>query len=136
MSNLMTRLLDAAPAWQRRFSNKFLVDTVGRMNALVAESGMSRTEIAERAGWKEPYLSRVLSGKQNLTLRSLARFEEAVGGDVLVVADAPHRPAVRLRMSSEASAVTRFAARPAGLQRLAAYDADNDYSFSRSPETT
>ena len=127
----MTRLLDAAPAWQRRFSNKFLVDTVGRMNALVAESPLSRGEIADRAGWKEPYLSRVLSGKQNLTLRSLAKFEEAVGGDVLVVAEAARQPVTRLRVRSAASDVRRFAAHPESVQHLFAA---NEYSYTRTEE--
>lgn len=142
MPNLMDRLLDAAAAWERRFSNKFLIDTVNRMNALADESGLTRREIADRAGWKESYLSRVLSGQQNLTLRSLAKFEEAVGGqDVLVVTGASERPAPQVRISSMASQVTRIASHPETRARVSEaldeYDkAGNDYSYALALEAS
>lgn len=128
MPTLMDRLLDSMPPWQRRFSNKFLVDTVNRMNALVAACGLSRAEIAERAGWKESYLSRILSGKQNLTLRTIARFEEAVGGDVLLVAGPQPQPFQRVRLSSAASPLERIASPPRTFKRVSG--GANDYSYA------
>lgn len=72
-------------AWELRFSSKFRIELVHRMNDLLEKSGMTQAEVAEIAGWKASYLSRMLHGEQNLTLKSIARFEEAIQEDVLMV---------------------------------------------------
>lgn len=126
MPNLLRQLADAIPAWQRRFTRKFLVDTVIRMNELVEASGKTHREIAEAAGWKEPYVSRILSGRHNITLRTLARFEEAVGADVLTVTGS-RRKIHHVRASSAASPIVRLASAPHG------FTSANDYSYALSP---
>ena len=132
--NIFETLNASAEAWELRYTDKFLVDLVGRMNELADTSGLTRREIAERAGWKEPYLSRVLSGQQNLTLRSLAKFEAAVNDDVLTVTSA-HEPAgQQVRWSSHASPVRRLAASPDTANRareeLDYSGAANDYGYA------
>ena len=122
----MDRMVAAMPSWERRFSNKYLIKTVKRMNALADASGLSRREIAERAGWKEPYLSRVLSGQQNLTLRSLAKLEDAIGADVLAVTGDDDAAVAPGRLSSEASPLESFATYPEHGEHF--YVAANDYA--------
>ena len=94
--SLLQDILDRTPSWMRRFNRKYQTTTVLRMNEVLRARGLSQAEVAERAGWKRPYVSRVLSGRENLTLRTVARFEDAVGADVLNVTSGPpadaHRP--------------------------------------------
>lgn len=127
--NIFETLNATAEAWEHRYTDKFLVDLVGRMNELADASKLTRREIAERAGWKEAYLSRVLSGQQNLTLRSLAKFEAAVGGDVLLVAGTATPSADKARLSSKASPLERFAAKPKSYERVTAAFNDHSYFF-------
>jgi transcriptional regulator with XRE-family HTH domain len=77
-------LEDVSP-WELRFSRKYRVELVHRMNEVLQERGLSQKELAHRAGWKEPFVSRLLGGDQNLTLKTVARFEEAADADVLVI---------------------------------------------------
>jgi transcriptional regulator with XRE-family HTH domain len=79
------QFLDTIPSWVRRYNSKYQLRAVVRMNALLKERGLSQKEVAERAGWTEGYVSRLLTGKQNLTFKTLARFEDAVDADVLMV---------------------------------------------------
>lgn len=81
-------LLPEIPAFERRFQRKYQLRTVLRMNDLLAERGLSQKDIVERTGWSKGFVSRLLSGGGNLTLRTLARFEDAVGADVLLVSEA------------------------------------------------
>jgi transcriptional regulator with XRE-family HTH domain len=115
------------PAWQRRFNRKFQTQAVLRMNDLLKEKGMTQRELAERAGWKEPFVSRILSGKANITLRTLAKFEEAVGGDVLVVT----KPADARKVSRPTEAPSiRTVYVPVAEQLRVDSDAYNDFSYA------
>lgn len=42
------------------------------------ELGLSKNEVAERAGMKPSALSRIISGEQNLTLATIAKLEHAL----------------------------------------------------------
>lgn len=84
MSKLQ-EILSKTPSWLRLYNRKYQLTAVERMNEVLRSSGMSQKELAERAGWSEGYVSRLLSGRQNLTLKTLARFEDAVGSEVLQV---------------------------------------------------
>ena len=46
---------------------------------LLRHSGMSRTDIAHKLGWKKSRVSRVLSGDENLTIKTISQFVEALG---------------------------------------------------------
>lgn len=70
------------------------------MNDLLEKSKLSQKELAEKAGWSEGYVSRILSGRQNLTLKTLARFEAAVGADVLEVTQESRSPTPEIRPDS------------------------------------
>lgn len=52
---------------------------------------MTQKDVCDATGWSKGYVSRLLSGEGNVTLRTLARFEDAVGGDVLLVPAPPPR---------------------------------------------
>lgn len=75
-------LLDE-PRWPSR--EKYFVDLVVRMHEILTRVGISQRELATRTGWKESFVSRLLSGDQNPTILTLARFEDAVGHELLTV---------------------------------------------------
>jgi transcriptional regulator with XRE-family HTH domain len=87
--NKLQALLNQAPTWLRRYHRKYQTDAVFRMMDLIEASGWTQKQVAQKAGWSEAYLSRILSGRENLTFRTMARFEEAVGGEVFTVVNAP-----------------------------------------------
>jgi transcriptional regulator with XRE-family HTH domain len=75
------------PSWKKRLTRKFQTDVVIRISDLLNEKGISQKELAERAGFQPSFISRLLSGSENLTLQTIARIEDALGDDVLVI---PH----------------------------------------------
>lgn len=61
----------------------------------VAESGLSRAQLAEALGWKPSRISRVLGSGSNLTIRTIHQITNALGLDFDVVLRRPEqqRPA-------------------------------------------
>lgn len=63
-----------------RFEEAFLSFTVAaRIQNLLEDLGVSKAELARRLGKSQAWVSKVLSGRQNLTLNSLARVGLALG---------------------------------------------------------
>lgn len=52
---------------------------------MLKEKGMSKQEFAERLGVTPPQVTKWLSGKENLCLRTISRMEEVLGEDVISV---------------------------------------------------
>ncbi|MGW1072187.1 helix-turn-helix domain-containing protein [Streptomyces sp. NPDC002537] len=67
---------------------------------LVAERGMSRKELADRMGVSPGRVSQILSGDENLTLRSLAAVADAL--DVCVEVSFREPPTAECREPMEA----------------------------------
>ncbi|NTW82582.1 MAG: helix-turn-helix transcriptional regulator [Chlorobiaceae bacterium] len=44
---------------------------------------MTQRELAEKIGKKESYISRILSGYANTTLKTISELEEALGEDII-----------------------------------------------------
>ena len=103
-------LLPEIPAFERRFQRKYQLRTVLRMNDVLAERGLTQKDVVARTGWSKGFVSRLLSGGGNLTLRTLARFEEAVGVDVLEVSAATpgEAPVSTRRLTATPAAVNGF----------------------------
>ena len=55
-----------------------LTDLTERIDALMAEKGITRTELARRMGVKPPVITRLLSGTENTTLKTLLRVAFAL----------------------------------------------------------
>lgn len=60
-------------------------DVVARIHELKDERGLTQKELAEAVGKTPSYVSRVLGGGVNLTLETIAEFEEALGAEILSV---------------------------------------------------
>ncbi|MCC3772681.1 helix-turn-helix domain-containing protein [Streptomyces sp. UNOC14_S4] len=68
---------------------------------LVAERGMSRKDLAERMGVSPGRVSQILSGDENLTLRSLVAVAEALDVRMEISFFEDRQPAPELRESME-----------------------------------
>jgi transcriptional regulator with XRE-family HTH domain len=65
---------------RRRYAqNSLIVDTAVALNKALEEAGWSQKLLAERLGRSEGFVSQVLSGGGNLTLRTLADFAYGLG---------------------------------------------------------
>jgi len=60
-------------------------EIVARIRALLHERGLTQKQLAEKLGKTPSYVSRVLGGAVNLTLKTLAEFETALEADVIRV---------------------------------------------------
>ena len=58
-----------------RFSRKLAVDLIGYMQ----DNGMRRADLAARLDVSPQYVSKLLSGTENLSFKSLANIEEKLG---------------------------------------------------------
>lgn len=55
------------------------IATADTLGMLVDDLGITRAELARRLGKSEAWVSKALSGSQNLTLRSISRLAHALG---------------------------------------------------------
>lgn len=55
--------------------------------SLLAEKGMTKQQLADKMGVKAQYVSRVVKGKTNLTLDTIAKIEKALGESIISVYD-------------------------------------------------
>lgn len=80
--SLFQKLVESMPPFTKQY-----VDRQVGFAATVAEklkaSGMSQRELANKLGKKESFISRVLSGDANPTLKTISEFEVALGEDVI-----------------------------------------------------
>ncbi|NTU74024.1 helix-turn-helix transcriptional regulator [Candidatus Roizmanbacteria bacterium] len=74
--------MDSIPSVTRQYVNRqvgFAATVAEKLKA----SGMTQRDLADRLGKKESYISRVLSGDANPTLKTISEFEVALGEDVI-----------------------------------------------------
>lgn len=54
------------------------------LRRVLAEEEMTQRELARRMGVSEPRITHILSGECNLSTKTLVRFAEAVGREVVI----------------------------------------------------
>lgn len=67
------------------------IDLATQLNALMVFSGKSRSDIALSLGWKKSQVTRVLSGKNNFTVKTIWDFSSHLGFDFDIVFRASHQ---------------------------------------------
>lgn len=76
-----------------------VLDFADKVDAELERRRMTRAELAERAGVKPSYISRVLNNPENITLQTLFRLANALEMDVEIDLKARHQePARKPRM--------------------------------------
>lgn len=75
----------SVPSWKRHFVEKYQTDLVIRINRILETKDWSQTDLKEEIGWSKARVSQVLSGDKNLTLKTIAKLEDALGEEILKV---------------------------------------------------
>ena len=97
---------------------RFTVQLYSRMK------GMSQEELAQKVGAKQPYIARILKGKNNYTIATMVKLARAVGGQLdIVIRDGEAQVETgiselpltgsftySLKLSTDSTAITEFEA--------------------------
>jgi transcriptional regulator with XRE-family HTH domain len=80
--SLFKSLLESIPSSTKKYVNR-QVGFATTVAEKLRYTGMTQRELAEKLGKKESYISRILSGEANPTLKTIAEVEVALGEDVI-----------------------------------------------------
>jgi transcriptional regulator with XRE-family HTH domain len=80
--SLYQNILDTVPTATKKYVNRQL-GFAATVSEKLKSVGMTQRELAEKMGKKESYISRILSGEANPTLKTIAELEDALGEDVI-----------------------------------------------------
>jgi transcriptional regulator with XRE-family HTH domain len=61
-----------------------VLDFTSALEARMDEKDVSRSELAKRLGTSQSYITKVLSGKTNFTINSMAALAHALGGKISI----------------------------------------------------
>lgn len=89
---LLAGLIEQHPGLPAELSK---VAVAADLTILVAESGISRSDLAKKLGWSRARVSQVLSGEGNLTIETIHAVVRAVGAGFDVVFRKAGEPAAR-----------------------------------------
>lgn len=92
--SLLRKLAARIPEADRIFYRK-ADDVAARIIDVMQSRGLTQRDLAERLDKTESYVSRVLGGGVNLTLKTIAAFEAALDTDVLIPAGQNAEPVRR-----------------------------------------
>jgi transcriptional regulator with XRE-family HTH domain len=87
---LLDELSEQVDAADRRFYRK-ADDVAARIRQVMERRDLTQRALAERLDKRESYVSRVLGGGVNLTLQTIAEFEEALNANLLVLPEPRRR---------------------------------------------
>ena len=82
--------IEAMPPEDKIFVDKS-VEIADHIFQLMEQKGMKQKDLAEKMGKTEAELSKILSGMHNMTLRSIAKLEAALGSTIICT---PKKPEV------------------------------------------
>ena len=77
------QFVEKIPPVRRRFVRK-QGDIAMQLGKLLEEKGWTQRRLAQETGKKESYISRILSGGGNPTLKTIVELEEALNAEILV----------------------------------------------------
>ena len=98
--NFFQQALEATPKDIEIYVSKS-VDVVERVMGILKEQGKTQKDLAKALGKSESEISKWLCGTHNLTLKTIAKIEAALGEDVLVVLPKPQQHCVKLNINSD-----------------------------------
>jgi len=113
-SSIIAGFLATIPEENARFTDKNL-DISEQVYALLEKKGLSQKEFAQLLGKNESEVSKWLSGLHNLTLKSIARMEAALGEDIIITPQQTQAKYARTKVeidNSKLFAVTKPQTKP------------------------
>lgn len=85
--DMLNYILKANPEFHEEYEkNRLLISFCDEIISLRNEKGISQEELAHRIGTKRTNISRIESGKQNLTLEMMYKLVKALDGDLFITA--------------------------------------------------
>lgn len=81
--NVIQRLQEKVKPENKQFIAKN-IQISNQISSLIEKKGMNQGELARRIGKEASSLSRILSGTNNLTLRTITDMEVALGEDIII----------------------------------------------------
>ena len=93
-------LFEQSSARNRRLlrEEELILEVTEAVSAVMQEEGISKSQLAKRLGKTKGFISQLLSGGRNLTLRTLARLVDALGYRVTITVS---KDRDRMSVSSE-----------------------------------
>ena len=61
---------------------KLITDIAFQLEDAIAQEGITQTELAQRLGVSKSYVTRILNGQPNMTIRTLVKFANALNRKV------------------------------------------------------
>ncbi len=83
-NSVLDQRLSEIPPAERRW-HRMMDDVAARIMDLMDQQGLTQEALALRMGKHKSYINRVISGGVNLTLKTIAEFEAALGASVVNV---------------------------------------------------
>lgn len=81
-SEILKNILDTTPDYLGRFSDKSF-DVVDQIDYILAKKGWNRADLAKKMQKDQAEVSKWMGRTHNLTLKSIARIEAALGESIL-----------------------------------------------------
>lgn len=80
--SLLKRVVESISLDKRKFVKR-QGEFAAKIDELLESTGMTQRELAKKLGKQESYVSKMLSGWSNPTLKTIAEFEVALGKDIV-----------------------------------------------------
>jgi transcriptional regulator with XRE-family HTH domain len=89
-SKIAKKILSETPEEVKIFVRRH-TDIVVRIHELMQSKGLTQKDLAERMDKKPSEINKWLKGNHNLTLKTIARLEAELGGDIIYTASSKRR---------------------------------------------
>ena len=108
---------DQKRRWLRQ--EELILDVIERLNEVIESENISKTALADKLGCTKGFVSQILAGGRNLTLRTIADVADALG----------HEPQFQLAEKARASRV--LSPRRSDFSRLSEWKREPGYSWGK-----
>lgn len=81
----LKKVVSRIPLWRRLFSGKYQTHLTSVISDVLAKRGISQRELADQLGCSQAYVSQLLSGEANMTVKTLSKIEAAIGLEILLL---------------------------------------------------
>lgn len=114
--NIFDQKFDQISFMEKRWHSA-MDDIAARISSLMEQQELTQDAVATRMGKHKSYISRVLSGGVNLTIKTIAEFEEALGSPLMQIVVEEQVKPIRRRKKPEL----------AGIDNAVSVNAGNEY---------
>lgn len=89
-----------------------IISFTDQLHTLMKERGMSQSDLAAQIGVSQPYVAKILKGRDNFTIATMVKLVRAVGGRLQIVvgkasAETVAEPEISVALALDNAAATR-----------------------------